>query len=76
MVQLTIEEAALRLPQLVDEADAGEEFVLTRNNQPVFKLVRVAQDRPRPRRGSAEGLAIYIADDFDAPLDDFKEYMP
>jgi hypothetical protein len=25
--------------------------------------------------GSMKGLVLYMADDFDAPLDDFKEYM-
>ena len=29
-----------------------------------------------PRQfGTLKGLVTYIADDFDAPLDDFKEYM-
>lgn len=27
------------------------------------------------RRGSMKGLVLYIADDFDAPLDDFNQYM-
>lgn len=25
--------------------------------------------------GSMKGLVVYMADDFDAPLDDFEEYM-
>jgi len=27
------------------------------------------------QRGSMKGLVLYIADDFDAPLDDFEDYM-
>jgi hypothetical protein len=27
------------------------------------------------KRGAGKGLITYIADDFDAPLDDFKDYM-
>lgn len=27
------------------------------------------------QRGSMKGLVVYMADDFDAPLDDFEEYM-
>ena len=27
------------------------------------------------KRGSAQHMIIYIAEDFDAPLDDFKDYM-
>ncbi|QMW00520.1 DUF2281 domain-containing protein [Spirosoma foliorum] len=29
-----------------------------------------------PRFGSAKGLVTFMSDDFDAPLDDFKDYMP
>lgn len=31
--------------------------------------------RPKRRFGSMKGFVEYIADDFDAPLEDFKEYM-
>lgn len=31
--------------------------------------------KPRRRFGSMKGLVEYIADDFDAPLEDMKEYM-
>ena len=30
--------------------------------------------RPRPKRGSGKHDISYMADDFDAPLDDMKEY--
>lgn len=30
----------------------------------------------KPRFGSAKGLVSFMSDDFDEPLDDFKEYMP
>ncbi|HQU92423.1 MAG TPA: DUF2281 domain-containing protein [Pyrinomonadaceae bacterium] len=31
--------------------------------------------KPRRRFGSMKGLVEHIADDFDAPLEDFEEYM-
>jgi antitoxin (DNA-binding transcriptional repressor) of toxin-antitoxin stability system len=41
----------------------------------VVELLPVPQtDRPRPKFGSARGR-IQIAPDFDAPLDDFAEYL-
>jgi len=43
-----------------------------------FLLQRKKQRKEAPRRGGIPGLAkgrIVIADDFDAPLDDFKPYM-
>jgi hypothetical protein len=38
-------------------------------------LAQPVQPRPQPRFGSAKNAIIYMADDFDAPLEDFKEYM-
>lgn len=32
-------------------------------------------DKPKRRFGSMKGLVVYIADDFDAPLEDFEGYM-
>ena len=76
MHQISLEDAAGRLPQLVAEAGNGEEVVLTQNNQPVARLVPVAPAVSRPPRepGSARGIILHIADDFDATPDDFQEY--
>ncbi|TDG35436.1 DUF2281 domain-containing protein [Pedobacter changchengzhani] len=32
-------------------------------------------EEPKSLYGAAEGLILYIADDFNEPLDDLKEYM-
>ena len=32
-------------------------------------------DKPKRRFGSMKGLVVEIADDFDEPLDDFRDYM-
>ncbi len=78
MQQVTLEEATARLEQLIQSArEGGEEVVITRDSAPVAKLVPIGVGSPpRPRRepGSARGL-IQIPDDFDAPLEDFAEYM-
>jgi prevent-host-death family protein len=74
MQQVTVEEAQARLPELVAAAAAGEEVVIVNDSKPAVKLVPVApHSRPQPQFGSARGL-IVLADDFDAPLDDFREY--
>lgn len=40
-------------------------------------LIKVLHPTERkPQFGSAKGLVKFMATDFDAPLDDFKEYMP
>ena len=44
-----------------------------------LKLIRIerpASSRDRRRRfGSMKGFVTYVADDFDEPVEDFKEYM-
>ncbi|MGD0949231.1 MAG: type II toxin-antitoxin system prevent-host-death family antitoxin [Candidatus Binatia bacterium] len=74
MHAIDLNKAKAQLPELVESALGGEEVVLTRDDRPVVKLVPVAASKARPLFGSAKGL-ITIADDFDAPLEDFDEYM-
>jgi antitoxin (DNA-binding transcriptional repressor) of toxin-antitoxin stability system len=50
----------------------GEDVIITKDEQPLVKLVSMTK---RQRQfGSAKGL-IKIADDFDSPLEEFREYM-
>ncbi len=75
MHELALKEAETRLAELVAEAASGEDVVITRDDGAAFKLVPLAATEPRPMFGSARGL-IEMADDFDAPLEDFKAYEP
>jgi prevent-host-death family protein len=75
MSTVTVEEAQAKLPELIDKLVPGEEVIITRNEQPVAKLV--GQQRPirQPRRpGSAKGKLVILAED-DEHLKDFKDYM-
>lgn len=72
MIRLSVEEARARLPELIGEAAGGEEVVITREDGMSVKLVAV-ESRGRPRFGSARGL-FTMAEDFDAPLEDFGPY--
>ena len=75
MVKFAIElsQVEARLARLIEEVDAGAEVVITRNGEPVARLVPPG---PLPDRvpGSAKGLFV-VPDDFDEPLEDFREYM-
>ncbi len=73
MQAIDLNKAQARLPELVESALSGEEVILTKNDRPVVKLVPVATPKAQPVFGSANGL-ITVADDFDAPLEDFDEY--
>jgi prevent-host-death family protein len=75
MSTMTIEEAQAKLSEVIDKLAPGEEVIITRNEQPVAKLV--GQQRPirKPRRpGSAKGKLVILAED-DEHLQDFKDYM-
>lgn len=75
MYQVAVEEAGAQLAELVRQAQGGEEVILTQNNAPVARLTRVGITTQAKRRlGTAEGQ-VWMAPDFDAPLDDFKEYL-
>ena len=73
--RIDITEAPNRLLDLIQAAEHGEEVIITRNQQPLIQLVPLQQPANQPQFGSARDL-ITIADDFDAPLDDFRDYMP
>lgn len=75
---MAVEDVRLTLSELLDRLTPGEEILLTRNQQPVAKLVSAApipQPNQRPGPGLCKGMITYIAPDFDAPLEDLKEYM-
>jgi antitoxin (DNA-binding transcriptional repressor) of toxin-antitoxin stability system len=74
MTQVNLEEAKARLSDLIDAALRGETVSITTDDEQVVQLVPVGLGKGRRKFGSAKGL-IHMADDFDAPLEDFKEYM-
>ena len=73
---ITIEEAQLKLSELIERLTPGEELIITRDHQPVAKLIGQHLPTPRPRwAGSAKGRLVILCED-DEHLDDFKAYMP
>ena len=75
MTQVALKDAEGRLAELIAAAVPGEEIELLQEGRVVARLVPVESSKPRPRFGSAKGSILYMAEDFDAPLEDFKEYM-
>ncbi|MDZ8109528.1 MAG: type II toxin-antitoxin system Phd/YefM family antitoxin [Nostoc sp. ChiSLP02] len=74
MQQITLSEASQHLGDFIEAALNGEEIIIIKDNKPVVKLMPVEPVKRRPKFGSAKGI-VTIADDFDAPLEDFQEYM-
>lgn len=73
MNTVSIEEAQARLPELIQQLASGEELLITRNQQPIARLL--SEDKPsrNPRQaGSAKGILAIVSDD-DEHLKDFAE---
>lgn len=74
MQQVDISVAQTQITELLQSALRGEEIIITRDNHPILKLIQVSSQPKRRQRGSARGQ-IWMAADFDEPLEDFKEYI-
>jgi hypothetical protein len=72
-LQTAILEAVSRLPEsLQQEVLHFIEFLLARYGKPALSQDAIAT--PKRKAGALKGKII-MADDFDAPLDDFQDYM-
>jgi antitoxin (DNA-binding transcriptional repressor) of toxin-antitoxin stability system len=75
MAQVTIYEAKTHLSKLIQRALAGEEIVIAKGKQPLVKLVVLPEAKQQRRLGGAKDVILSMSDDFDAPLDEFAEYL-
>lgn len=74
-MQITVTEASQQLQNLIEVVMSGKEIIITKDEKPVMKLTSVTTDKKRPPLfGSAKDI-ITISDDFEAPLEDFNNYM-
>ena len=76
MAQVTVHEAKTHLSRLIQLALAGEEVIIARGSQPLVKLTVLPEAQQARRIGGSPGVVAAIADDFDAPLDEMRPYMP
>ena len=85
MTTVTIEEAQAKLPELIEHLQPGEEITITDHGEALAQVKKAGQASwpsrprtakpPRPGPGLGKGMITFIAPDFDAPLEDLKEYM-
>jgi hypothetical protein len=75
----SLDDGSAVMKRLLDSSPApGDEVILPENQQPVAKLVSEQPKAAKPSRpgpGLCKGMITYIAPDFDAPLEDMKDYM-
>ena len=74
MIQVDLQNAEKRFRELIELASSGEDVVISQDNEPLVKLASVVRQKRQRQFGSAKGL-IVMAEDFDAPLEDMREYM-
>lgn len=70
MTVITIEEGQKNLADITDRLLPGEEVLLTKDGVTVAKIVSCRAQPSEPRRlGFMRGTVLYIAPDFDAPME-------
>jgi len=77
--QVLLEGPTSRLTRFVEQMSRGEEVIIGRDGTLVVKMVPLSEEKsteePISHFGNTKDILIYMADDFDAPLEDFKDYM-
>ncbi|HYT87757.1 MAG TPA: type II toxin-antitoxin system prevent-host-death family antitoxin [Gemmataceae bacterium] len=72
---VSLEEAKARLVELIEQLTPGDEIVITRQDEPVAKLLP-SDSRRKPRQpGNCKGMLTILSED-EEHLEHFQEYMP
>lgn len=74
-MNMSVAEAKAIFFELIKRAEAGEEILVTRHGKVVARVMPPETESVLPRIGALKEQ-IWISDDFDEPLEEFKEYMP
>ena len=74
-LQVNIHEAKTQLSKLIQAALNGKQVIIARGNKPVVRLEVLPEAQSKRKIGNAKGMVLSMGDDFDEPLDDFREYM-
>ncbi len=75
MTSITLQEAQFKLAELIQQLAPGEEFLITDDGQPIAQVKKAMQAAEPSKAGCYQKPEFWMAPDFDAPLEDFKEYM-
>jgi len=77
MSTVPLEIAQAKLDELISQLQSGDEVIITKDNVPVARLLPAGRAHKQARKlGTLQGQATHMAQDFDAPLEDFQDYMP
>lgn len=73
MKSVTIAEASEKLSELIDAALRGEEVIITKDDS-VVKLISDSSVKRYPAKAGSAKSMVWMSDDFDEPLEEFKDY--
>ncbi len=72
---IPIEDAGLHLKEIIESLDPSDELTIVSDGRPIAVLRRQQRTTWPCQPGTAKDTSHWMAADFDAPLDDFREYM-
>ena len=75
MSTVNLNDAQTHLDEIISGLNPGEQLVIVQNGEPLAILTRTPPKRWPCKAGSAKNTRHWMAPDFDAPLDDFREYI-
>jgi antitoxin (DNA-binding transcriptional repressor) of toxin-antitoxin stability system len=75
MATVNLDDAKTHLPEIISGLNPGEQMVITKNGEPLAMLTRSRPKQWPCTAGTAKDTRHWMAPDFDAPLEDFREYM-
>ena len=74
MATVNLDDAKAHLQEIISGLNPGEQLIIVQNGEPVATLTRAGANHWPCQAGSAKNSKHWMAPDFDAPLDEFREY--
>ena len=75
MPTVNLADAQARLQEILAGLNPGEQVIITKDGEPFATLTRSGPAQWPCKAGSAKDKLLWIAPEFDAPLEEFPEYM-
>ena len=74
MASVNLDEVKAHLGEFISGLNPGEQLVIVQNGEPVATLTRMSPGQWPCKSGSARDTKHWLAADFDAPLEEFREH--
>jgi antitoxin (DNA-binding transcriptional repressor) of toxin-antitoxin stability system len=75
MTSVNLDDATANLPEIISGLGPGEQLVIVQAGEPLATLTRTPRHDWPCKAGSAQHTQHWMAPDFNAPLEEFLEYM-